>query len=144
MIRRPPRSTLFPYTTLFRSYLAPSADSYSILSKAKLDLDPLSDSDIEALKFSWDNFHLFNPFQLAEITHAYPEWRKFQENLLGANVGREEMNYEDFFEDPDENDSNLGIMGNQDPFVSPISAEQKGCAFELAKEYSGIRAEWRK
>src|SRR3989475_10191045 len=25
MIRRPPRSTLFPYTTLFRSPLAPSA-----------------------------------------------------------------------------------------------------------------------
>src|SRR3712207_6934697 len=26
MIRRPPRSTLFPYTTLFRSLLAPRAD----------------------------------------------------------------------------------------------------------------------
>src|SRR3712207_8576650 len=26
MIRRPPRSTLFPYTTLFRSYLALKAD----------------------------------------------------------------------------------------------------------------------
>src|SRR3712207_7064449 len=26
MIRRPPRSTLFPYTTLFRSRLAPSAE----------------------------------------------------------------------------------------------------------------------
>src|SRR5574343_1237287 len=26
MIRRPPRSTLFPYTTLFRSDLAPGAD----------------------------------------------------------------------------------------------------------------------
>src|SRR3712207_7290745 len=25
MIRRPPRSTLFPYTTLFRSYTAPKA-----------------------------------------------------------------------------------------------------------------------
>src|SRR5580658_10913000 len=25
MIRRPPRSTLFPYTTLFRSWVAPSA-----------------------------------------------------------------------------------------------------------------------
>src|SRR5690242_21460778 len=25
MIRRPPRSTLFPYTTLFRSYLTPGA-----------------------------------------------------------------------------------------------------------------------
>src|SRR3712207_6990922 len=27
MIRRPPRSTLFPYTTLFRSRLSPSAGS---------------------------------------------------------------------------------------------------------------------
>src|SRR5258707_7535910 len=26
MIRRPPRSTLFPYTTLFRSYVGPDAD----------------------------------------------------------------------------------------------------------------------
>src|SRR2546429_7092445 len=27
MIRRPPRSTLFPYTTLFRSHAAPQPDS---------------------------------------------------------------------------------------------------------------------
>src|SRR2546422_7396847 len=27
MIRRPPRSTLFPYTTLFRSYIVPLAES---------------------------------------------------------------------------------------------------------------------
>src|SRR3712207_8787067 len=30
MIRRPPRSTLFPYTTLFRSTLAAMAYKYSI------------------------------------------------------------------------------------------------------------------
>src|SRR2546430_10125425 len=38
MIRRPPRSTLFPYTTLFRSYLAlgyfVSYLPYAILAKA--------------------------------------------------------------------------------------------------------------
>src|SRR2546430_10731361 len=28
MIRRPPRSTLFPYTTLFRSYLVINTDEY--------------------------------------------------------------------------------------------------------------------
>src|SRR5260221_10605515 len=28
MIRRPPRSTLFPYTTLFRSYQTPSPESW--------------------------------------------------------------------------------------------------------------------
>src|SRR3989454_9298726 len=30
MIRRPPRSTLFPYTTLFRSVLAPLVETYGV------------------------------------------------------------------------------------------------------------------
>src|SRR5260370_18188482 len=30
MIRRPPRSTLFPYTTLFRSYLVPALNQYFV------------------------------------------------------------------------------------------------------------------
>src|SRR5258708_29232143 len=34
MIRRPPRSTLFPYTTLFRSFIAPMEGSYTIQIKA--------------------------------------------------------------------------------------------------------------
>src|SRR2546430_6958402 len=29
MIRRPPRSTLFPYTTLFRSYMCEPSDEFS-------------------------------------------------------------------------------------------------------------------
>src|SRR3712207_7842400 len=32
MIRRPPRSTLFPYTTLFRSYYPTDSDRYRILT----------------------------------------------------------------------------------------------------------------
>src|SRR5256886_13193250 len=53
MIRRPPRSTLFPYTTLFRStsavrkgYLSPSDDVLSQMSpgvSARLQPFPLSD-----------------------------------------------------------------------------------------------------
>src|SRR2546423_14939049 len=35
MIRRPPRSTLFPYTTLFRSYDSPGEDGWFALN-----LDP--------------------------------------------------------------------------------------------------------
>src|SRR2546422_7230302 len=34
MIRRPPRSTLFPYTTLFRSELAPQRDALDLLRAA--------------------------------------------------------------------------------------------------------------
>src|SRR6266850_5788377 len=38
MIRRPPRSTLFPYTTLFRSlYHGPSGASAQIHAKGRLD-----------------------------------------------------------------------------------------------------------
>src|SRR3712207_8338069 len=33
MIRRPPRSTLFPYTTLFRSLMTKSSDVYAELIK---------------------------------------------------------------------------------------------------------------
>src|SRR2546422_5073711 len=36
MIRRPPRSTLFPYTTLFRSHRAPRTEPYGRLSRIRL------------------------------------------------------------------------------------------------------------
>src|SRR5256885_10463276 len=44
MIRRPPRSTLFPYTTLFRSYLIDkkTADEYKITNIGQLK-DPKID-----------------------------------------------------------------------------------------------------
>src|SRR2546427_2978544 len=45
MIRRPPRSTLFPYTTLFRSRPAPSSppvDSAAILAPGSVSDPPVS------------------------------------------------------------------------------------------------------
>src|SRR3989442_6785702 len=52
MIRRPPRSTLFPYTTLFRSHLAPHPDDPAgdrgVLCPrgVALELAPESDCDL--------------------------------------------------------------------------------------------------
>src|SRR2546427_3096462 len=40
MIRRPPRSTLFPYTTLFRSHLLRPASPVSSPSVHRMVLDP--------------------------------------------------------------------------------------------------------
>src|SRR5256885_11653415 len=45
MIRRPPRSTLFPYTTLFRSYVAAiqaATNAYNQAVKMKMELERAS------------------------------------------------------------------------------------------------------
>src|SRR3712207_7414696 len=51
MIRRPPRSTLFPYTTLFRSYLAAvEAKDLADAQKRALELLDRADRDEAAKK----------------------------------------------------------------------------------------------
>ena len=46
MIRRPPRSTLFPYTTLFRSQAVHQAtDVGAVIADSELPLDDLSNAD---------------------------------------------------------------------------------------------------
>src|SRR3989454_7081153 len=51
MIRRPPRSTLFPYTTLFRSQLEAEQRTRTIVAPASwftLDGQPLDSGEIES------------------------------------------------------------------------------------------------
>src|SRR2546430_3857616 len=45
MIRRPPRSTLFPYTTLFRSLLTRRAVAYGVTGRVLLDT-PLGEKTV--------------------------------------------------------------------------------------------------
>src|SRR2546430_5752342 len=45
MIRRPPRSTLFPYTTLFRSDLDPAATLFIVASKTFTTLETMTNAN---------------------------------------------------------------------------------------------------
>src|SRR3712207_8103381 len=47
MIRRPPRSTLFPYTTLFRSRLDSCRRRLSAQARRQLEIDPVRDLGAE-------------------------------------------------------------------------------------------------
>src|SRR3712207_7520391 len=53
MIRRPPRSTLFPYTTLFRSYAGAVARRYPWVSDYTPVNEPLTTARFSALYGHW-------------------------------------------------------------------------------------------
>src|SRR3712207_7585223 len=51
MIRRPPRSTLFPYTTLFRSAVVRDGQATDVARHAEAISDDLIDDDSTAVSF---------------------------------------------------------------------------------------------
>jgi uncharacterized phage-associated protein len=67
----------------------------------EVDHAVLSQSDIEALDFSWGNFGHYSEFDLAEISHHYPEWKRHAAKLRHPGIRRVEMEYADFFDEPD-------------------------------------------
>src|SRR3989338_10347668 len=84
MIRRPPRSTLFPYTTLFRSIYCVTADTF-LAAKNSPHLEVFRQKGIEVLLFSdrideWVLMHLteFEGKKLQSITKGDLDLSKFE------------------------------------------------------------------
>lgn len=75
-------------------------DNFRYSSVSEVDHAVLSKSDIEALDFAWKNFGHYSEFELVEITHQYPEWRRHASKLRRDGHKRIEMNYADFFAEP--------------------------------------------
>ena len=63
-------------------------------------LNMLSETDIEALDFAINNFGKYSSKTLVDITHKFPEWKRF-ENSIKAGYKREKIVMEDFFKDSD-------------------------------------------
>lgn len=77
-------------------------DPHAYGSHADLDASALSTSDVEALEFAWNAFGRVEKFRLAEITHAYPEWKRHEAAIASKVVSRAPMDYADFLLDPAE------------------------------------------
>lgn len=82
-------------------YIAPRSDLNSIASIAPGDHDVFSESDLEALEFTYKEFGNLNQFDLFKLTHKYPEWVKFESVLESKESSREYMSYLDFFMNPE-------------------------------------------
>ena len=71
MIRRPPRSTLFPYTTLFRSVLATYRNIYPNLFNSR---DTLPDDIVAHLRYPLDLFdvqaHMYLAYHMGSEEHT--------------------------------------------------------------------------
>ncbi|MGA3266863.1 MAG: Panacea domain-containing protein [Verrucomicrobiota bacterium] len=83
-----------------RKFLERTSD-YDYTSVADVDKSVLSETDIEALTFAWENFGYLPKYQLRDITHQYPEWKRHERVLKSGGRRRVAMDYADFFTDPE-------------------------------------------
>lgn len=102
---------------------------FIVLATNDIKEDELSSSDVEAIEFSLKNFGFFSENQLANITHAYPEWSKYC-----TKSGRDEMFYEDFLRNAKAGNAIFKRFHIQDPF-EPIPAEEREELVEEIIEY---------
>lgn len=68
------------------------------------DLNVFSKTDLECIDAVYNKFSDKDQFELAEITHKYPEWIK-HEKELGRGKKRVRMDYNDFFANSQKGDS---------------------------------------
>ena len=82
--------------------------------------DELSSSEKEALDFTIANFGGFDQFALAEITHDYPEWKKFESYFKNRQAKVIDMENIDFLKNPVLEQSSFiqRYLGGIDPFAT--------------------------
>lgn len=112
-----------------RKYIKPTLDKNTFVSVNSVDLDLFSKTDIECLNKVYDEFSDKDQFELAEITHKYPEWFKHKKILDSGKKKSVDMNYDDFFLDATDEK-----IFSQDKKVLGLSKE----LFEEEKEISSF------
>src|SRR3989442_12793343 len=75
MIRRPPRSTLFPYTTLFRSVTV-RPEYWQKLTGSRVGAETLVEKSFQFLLEREPNTSILRAFDLAVIQRYFPDYEK--------------------------------------------------------------------
>ncbi len=75
-------------------------EHHSYSSEREVEEKVFSQSDREALAWAWQKFGRIPRFELARMTHEYPEWKRHEAALKAKLVSRAPMNYRDFLDDP--------------------------------------------
>lgn len=91
------------------TFIKSGNDGYFFSSNAPIESNVFSETDIKALQAVYDAFGMYSEFQLSELSHNYPEWKKFEQSLSSIDISRFEMSYLDFFNNP--------VIDNKDIFL---------------------------
>ncbi len=82
-----------------KKYIKPlDAKKQTFISLKPGDLSVFSKTDLECIEVVYNKFSDKDQFELAEITHKYPEWIKHKKEIEGGKK-RVKMDYRDFFAD---------------------------------------------
>ncbi|MBM4162672.1 MAG: DUF4065 domain-containing protein [Ignavibacteria bacterium] len=104
----------------------------------KANFEELSESDVEALDFALAHFAGVgekNEFDLADLTHAYPEWDQYKERFKVNPNGREEIDYADFLLNANPDHIVFKQLAFSDPFP-PLSKREREDVLEEMREYA--------
>ena len=75
-----------------------SVDLYNIKAERECDERYFSKSDLEVMNSIWGKFGNFDRFDLSEISHQFPEWKRFEKDLADRySPNSYSMVMEDFF-----------------------------------------------
>lgn len=101
-------------------------------STAQPDLEVFSETDREALDFAWRTFGHLNQYDLADLTHQYPEWKCHEAAIVGGTSSRVKMSYSDFLNDP---------PSQMDP-CHPLDEQERAIRREEIQELSQLHNLW--
>lgn len=115
-----------------QSYLLPIPNTNNIKSIREIEMDELSASELETLNYIWEKLGSMSNFDLAELSHQYPEWKRYEERLKLGLVTRIRMDLSDFFDDP---------IGDLEKFYV-LKPEEKEAKIYYLKELHKIESLW--
>lgn len=136
------KNILLEYEAMFEAPSPILRDGYNVKfipdGANQIDLDQFSKSDLKAMEFSLEHFSgVNNPFTISEITHAYPEWDQYASLFQAKKTAREDINFEDFLKDPDDNHPIFKKWAFVDPFKKLSENERNDLTQEM-REFSAM------
>jgi uncharacterized phage-associated protein len=93
------------YKNYALKYIKALDDGNTLESINSYDDSLFSNSDVEALEFSWNTFGHFDQWGISDFTHNYPEWEKHEKAIRSGSKVKDII-LEDFFKDPDSDNIN--------------------------------------